>query len=73
MSKPKKKRNKPYRGVDAAVSKPTVTRVSAVSRSRTGQWWYEKKRVLKPALIAGLVVVVIIWLIYELIRLVGGS
>lgn len=73
MSKQKKKRNKAYRGIDAAVTKPTVTRVSATSRSRTRQWWFEKKRILKPALIAGAVVVVIVWLIIELVRLVSGG
>lgn len=73
MSKQKKKRNKAYKGVDAAVTKPTITRVSATSRSRAGQWWFEKKRILKPALIAGLVVIGLVWLIAELVRIVTGG
>jgi hypothetical protein len=73
MSKQKKKRNKAYRGIDAAVSKPTVTRLSATSRSRSGQWWFERKRFLKPILVAGLVVIVIIWLISVLVGFLVGS
>lgn len=73
MAKQKKKRNKAYRGADAAATKPTITRVSATSRSRLGQWWFDKKRILKPALIAGAVVVGIVWLITELVRIISGS
>ena len=68
-NKQKKKRNKPYRGVDAAISRPIVTKVSAANRSKLGQWWFERKRVLKPVLIASGVVAVVIWLIFELIRI----
>ena len=73
MSKQKKKRNKAYRGIDAAVSKPTITRLSATSLSRSGQWWFERKRFLKPLLVAGLVVIVIIWLISVLVGFLVGS
>ena len=56
MSKTKKKRNKKYQGADAAVTKPTITRVSAVNRSRLGQWWFDHKKLYKPLAIAGAVV-----------------
>lgn len=68
-NKVKKKRNKQYRGVDAAITKPTLTRISAANRSKAGQWWFERKRVLKPVLITAAIVIVVIWLILELVRI----
>lgn len=68
-NKVKKKRNKQYTGVDAAVTKPSVTRISAVNRSKPAQWWFERKRVAKPILIAAGVVIAIVWLILEVIRI----
>ena len=63
----KKKRNKSYKGSGAAVTRPKITRVQAVNRSRPHQWWVDNKRIAKPALIAtgigGLVVVVIIGIV----------
>ena len=68
-NKVKKKRNKQYRGADAALTKPSVTRISAANRSAAGQWWFERKRVLKPVLITLVIVAIVIWLILELIRI----
>lgn len=68
-NKSKKKRNKQYRGVDAALTKPTVTRLSAANRSKLGQWWFERKRIAKPILIAAAITAVVVWLIFELIRI----
>ena len=68
MAKQKKKRNKVYKGAGAAVTQPTVTRISAVKRNKLQQWWLEKKRIAKPVSIAALVVVVVAWLIFELVR-----
>lgn len=70
MAKQKKKRNKVYRGADASVTKPIVTRISAANRNKPQQWWFEKKRVAKPILIASGVVAAVAWLIFELIRAV---
>lgn len=70
MGKQKKKRNKIYRGADASMAKPVVTKISAANRNKPQQWWFEKKRMAKPILIASGVVAAIIWLIYELIRLI---
>jgi len=69
MTKQKKKRNKVYRGADASMSRPVVTKISAANRNGIQQWWFEKKRLAKPILIAVGVVAAIIWMIYELIRL----
>lgn len=66
----RKKRNKAYTGADAAMTKPVVTRVSAVNRNKLAQWWFDRKRVLKPALITGGVAAVVIWLIIELVRII---
>ena len=73
MAKQKKKRNKVYTGADAAITRPTVTRLSAVKRSKLQQWWFEKKRFAKPVLIATAVVIVVVWLFLELIRILGGG
>lgn len=70
MVKVKKKRNKVYRGVDAAVpDKSTVRRYSAEDRNAIGEWWHGKKRVAKPLLIAGGVVAILAWLLFELVRI----
>jgi hypothetical protein len=68
-NKVKKKRNKQYRGADAALTKPSVTRISAVNRSKLGQWWFDRKRILKPVLITSGIIVLVVWLILELIRI----
>lgn len=68
-NKQKKKRNKQYKGADAALTRPAITKISAVNRSKFGQWWFDRKKVLKPILIGAGVVAVIIWLIFELVRI----
>lgn len=73
MAKQKKKRNKAYTGAGASVSRPVVTRVNAVKRNKLQQWWFDKKRVAKPALIATAVVIVVVWLLVELFRVISGS
>jgi len=71
-NKVKKKRNKQYTGVDAAITKPSVTRISAANRSKFGQWWFERKRILKPVLITTAIVLGVTWLIIELIRIANA-
>ncbi|HTJ73271.1 MAG TPA: hypothetical protein VL481_01615 [Verrucomicrobiae bacterium] len=73
MAKQKKKRNKVYTGQDAALSRPVVTRISAANRNKVQQWWFEKKRIAKPVLIGVAVAIVVIWLLFELIRVVSGA
>lgn len=68
-NKMKKKRNKQYRGADAALKKPVVTRISAANRSALGQWWFERKKIAKPIIITVAVLSAITWLIIELIRI----
>lgn len=72
-NKSKKKRNKQYRGVDAAITKPSVTRISAANRSKLGQWWFERKRILKPVLITSAIILVVIWLILEVVRIASNA
>lgn len=69
MTKPKKKRNKKYTGADAATDRPSITRVQAVSRSKTGQWVHDRKKVLKLAGKAVLVVLAIIFIISGIVSL----
>lgn len=38
-AKQKKKRNKPYTGIDARMQRPTVTRVSAEELNAFQEWW----------------------------------
>lgn len=72
MGKQKKKRNKSYQGAGASITRPTVTKMTAVNRNAASQWWFDRKRFLKPALITGGVVVLVIWLIVEFIRASSG-
>ena len=63
MAKVKKKRNKKYTGADAAATRPTITRVQAVNRSKLGQWLFENQKMLKMIrniLLIGLIVAIII-------------
>jgi hypothetical protein len=73
MTKQKKKRSKAYTGPDASLAKPVITRMSAVNRNPVQQWWFEKKRFAKPVLIAAAVVIVVLWLAFELVRALAGS
>lgn len=68
-NKQKKKRNKQYQGIDAAKARPSVTKIAAVNRTRVGQWWFDRKKILKPVLIAVAVAIGVIWLILELVRI----
>jgi hypothetical protein len=56
MGKNKKKRNKVYAGVDAAMTRPNITRIEAVNRSKVGQWWLDNKKVAKPIIRIALIV-----------------
>ena len=63
MAKVKKKRDKKYTGADAAATRPTITRVQAVNRSKLGQWLFENKKMLKMirnVLLIGLVIAIIV-------------
>lgn len=71
-NKQKKKRNKVYKGVDATLERPVVTKITAANRSKVGQWWFDHKRIARPILIASGVVVVLVVLIVELIRIANG-
>ncbi|MDB5167219.1 MAG: hypothetical protein JWN26_364 [Candidatus Saccharibacteria bacterium] len=73
MGKQKKKRNKAYTGVDATITRPIITRISASNRNKFAQWWFEYKRIMKPILIASGVVLVLIVLIVEIIRIANGG
>lgn len=73
MVKQKKKRNKAYTGKDAAIARPTVTRISAVKRNKAQQWWFEKKRFAKPVGIAAAVAIGIVLIVAELFSLFGGG
>jgi len=73
MAKQKKKRNKAYTGQDAAQARPVVTKLTATNRNKLQQWWFEKKAIAKPVLIGVAVAIVVIWLLFELIRVIGGG
>lgn len=68
--RPKKKRNKRYTGEYAAVTKKTVTRVSAPERSKIGEWWHENRKDIAARgvlLGIGLILVGIVWLVASFI------
>ena len=68
MAKQKKKRNKVYTGSDAANARPVVTRISAVNRSKAGQWWYDRRRFVKPV---GIGVGILLLLIIVIVGIIG--
>ncbi|RWZ78200.1 MAG: hypothetical protein EOT05_00305 [Candidatus Microsaccharimonas sossegonensis] len=70
-NKQKKKRNKAYTGVDAAITRPIVTKISAVNRNTVSQWWFDHKRIARPIIIAAIVVAIIIILIVQIVSLVS--
>lgn len=69
MAKQKKKRNKKYTGVDAATTRPSVTKITAVNRSKPSQWLFERKRFLKPASMILVVVLLIALVVSGIISL----
>ena len=73
MSKQKKKRNKQYTGAGSNAVRPQTIRVEAVQRNKAQLWWHERKRVLKPALIAAAVITIVAWLLFELFSLMLGG
>jgi len=74
MAKHKKKRNKIYQGPEAAMTRPVITRISAVNRSKLSQWWFDRKAILRPILITAAIALFIIIMIYEIIKVsTGGS
>jgi len=72
-NKQKKKRSKVYRGADAALDRPVVTKISAANRSKLGQWWFDHKRIAKPILIISAIIIALVWLIAELLRIAAGA
>jgi hypothetical protein len=73
MGKNKKKRNKIYTGTDAAMTRPVITHISAVNRSKPSQWWFDNKRIAKPVLITSGIVIFVIIIIIQIVRLVAGG
>jgi hypothetical protein len=71
-NKQKKKRNKSYQGADAAISRPTVTRIKAENRSKLKQWWLDHKRIVRPVAITIAIIAVIVILIVELVRIANA-
>ena len=69
MGKNKKKRNKVYRGVDAAIDKPIVTRIEAVNRNKISQWWFDHKKIAKSIMIISGIVFVLVIVIAQIISL----
>lgn len=69
MAKQKKKRTKKYTGIDAASRRPSITRVTAVNRSRVGQWRHDHARGLKIARTAIIIAVALIIIISGIISL----
>lgn len=72
MSKKPKKRTKRYSGEDAkrpaGAAEPVIHRYEAVERSRVGEWWHGKKKVVRIGAITTAVVGGTTWLIVELVR-----
>lgn len=72
MVKQKKKRNKIYTGTGAANARPVVTKISAVNRGKAGQWWYDRRRFVKPVAIAAGILLLLIIVIIGIVSLFAG-
>lgn len=73
MARPRKKRNKPYRGQDAKVSSPqtpVIHHYEAAQRSPLMQWWHERRRGLRITGLIGGGVLLLGWLVFELLRII---
>ena len=68
MAKQKKKRNKSYSG-SVANTRPAVTRVMAINRSKTGQWWYDHKRMVRIGAIAAGILFIVVLVVVGIIGL----
>lgn len=68
-NKQKKKRSKVYTGIDAAITRPIVTKISAINRNPISQWWFDHKRIARPIIIAALIASGVVILIVELVRI----
>ena len=64
-----KKRNKVYKGSNAAL-KPTVVKVSAVKRNPAHQYWVDHKQFVRPILIGTGIVIAIIIVIIGIIDII---
>ena len=73
MGKNKKKRNKQYTGVDAAMVRPNIVRVSAVDRGKFGQWWFDNKKIAKPIIRVAAIVLIVVVIIVEIVRIATGQ
>jgi len=71
MANKSKKRNKKYTGWDAApaATPPTVHRVKAVQRSKSGQWVHEHKKPIRIWSILAAALTVLLLIISGLISL----
>lgn len=72
MGKNKKKRNKVYSGVDAAINKPIITRIEAANRSKLGQWWFDNKKIAKPIIKAVSILIVVIVIVIGIVYAIKG-
>jgi hypothetical protein len=72
-NKQKKKRNKVYTGVDAALTRPVVTKISAVNRNVVSQWWFDHKRIARPVIIVALVIIAIVVIIIGIVGIASNK
>lgn len=64
----KKKRTKKYQGVKSNSKKPTIIHVSAVKRSKYGQWWHDNKKKVQIAASVIIVFIIMVWLIVDFLH-----
>lgn len=74
MAKKRKKRNKRYTGEDAKLTgvagqnKPVIHRYDAVQRNSVNQWVYDRRKLLKTALIALGIILFVVLIVFGLIQ-----
>lgn len=64
----KKKRTKKYQGAKSNSKRPTIIHVSAVKRSKHGQWWCDNKKKVQIAASVIIVSIIMVWLIVDFLH-----
>lgn len=64
----KKKRTKKYQGAKSNSKRPTIIHVSAVKRSKHGQWWHDNKNKVQIAASVIIVSIIMVWLIVDFLH-----
>jgi hypothetical protein len=55
------------------MTKPVIIRIEAANRSKLSQWWFERKKALKPIIITAGIIIFVVMVILEIIHISTGA